>query len=316
MLLSARRLRGFSLVELSVTLMIISITLAGALDLAINYEESDKIYTTETRIARIERAMEDFIFKEKRLPCPASLSLRVDEVNFGKGGTPTYGGSPDCPNLTTGFSTSDVYAGAVPVRDLGLSDDFLADAWERRFLYVTDKAYIHDETTNGSCNSNNDCLFRASDGAITVESVSGAVISDEAVYVIVSFGNNGLGAYNIYGAKGTSTGRLPDPDPANIAEVENAQPSAAGGAFDAVFVQDDRNATFDDIVVYRPKWRISSDAKGLESEEWTTCEAAEDAMTTCADIPDPESAPVGSGDDGCLAMAAEIYRFCIDYNGE
>lgn len=300
---------GFSLVELSVVLMIISITLAGALDLSINVAESEKIETTEERIARIERAMEDYVFREKRLPCPAGAALRSEEANYGTGGAITPGaGAQACPNASHNDGT--IYAGAVPVRDLGLSDKYMLDGWDRRFLYAVDNTFANNETTNTNCDSDDACFFRATTGGIRIETVAGGAISSDAAYAVVSHGNNGLGAYNAFGAKGASTGRLADPPVENTGEIENAEPGASGlGAFDNVFVQDDKSDTFDDIVSYRPKWRISSDAKGLESDEWTTCEAAADPDATCTGVPDPP------GETACRAMAEAVYRFCIDFNG-
>lgn len=296
---------GFSLVELSVVLMIISITLAGALDLSINYQESERIELTEDRISRIEKALDNYLLTYKRLPCPASSSATTDDANFGAGGDPASPGAQSCPNATFNDGTS--YMGMPPVKDLGLSEDDALDGWNNRFFYAVDIRYAYNEDFNASCASNNNCFFYATDGAITVNNEDGSELADNAVYALFSAGNNGFGAYNAVGAVGSGSGRLEDPPEDHAAERDNAATlQSAAETYDSVFVQSERDDDFDDILSYRPKWRIIGDAGGMEPDDWSLCESAADAAAGCA----------GAADDAaCESMANAAYAFCLDYNG-
>ncbi|MET0154696.1 MAG: type II secretion system protein [Rickettsiales bacterium] len=303
--LCVKRARAFSLVELSVVLMIIGVTLIGALDLSINHEESERADVTRTRMARIERALDDYVLTYKRMPCPAASAAKADDPHYGEGGAPPTPGAQSCPNAV--FNDGSVYMGMPPVKDLGLSEDDALDGWDRRMFYAVDVRFSYDETLNPACAADKNCFFYAKNGAIAIRNVEGSELAGDAVYALFSAGSNGYGAYNAVGAIGASSGRLEDPPTSHEAERDNAATlQSAAVTFDATFVQNERSDVFDDILSYRPKWRITGDAGGMEPEDWSVCTSASNPNGTCAGASDVNA---------CTSMASAAYAFCLDDNG-
>lgn len=302
--------KGFSLVELSVVLTIIGITMGGALTIATNKTESDKIEETETKIAKIEDSIERFVFNNFRLPCPADGTLAVNNANFGIGGSVDASGC-----IASNFSSGNVFAGVLPTKSLGLSDDFMLDGWGRRITYVVDGRLANNTTTNPLCDGNpdaapdNSCLQYFDNGSITVNDASGGNITTQAAYVLISHGKNGHGAFKKEGGTGTSD-RL-NSGSADTDEQDNSSYNAGGAnmAFDTVFVQKAEDSTFDDRVYYKPKWQIIGDSNAITNS--STCTNAKDVV----DNPNPavNLTCTGATDIAiCENMASFIYNRCLD----
>src|SRR5258708_6404476 len=90
--------RGFTLLEISVVLLLIGLVVGGGLVTMTGSIQALQYNKTVEKIDAIEKALLDFSIASKRIPCPASLTLTPDNANFGieavmpgtcHGGTPT-----------------------------------------------------------------------------------------------------------------------------------------------------------------------------------------------------------------------------------
>jgi len=191
---------GFTLIEMSVVLVGIAMITAMGVSAGIDVVESTKRVSTEKKLDAIEEALLIFRKQYNRLPCPGSLTLATDDASYGiEAATPgaCTGGVPSA-NFATAESL--VPSGAVPVRTLGLPDEFIYDGWGRKFQYE-----VAPEIT-----SINSFLYSQTSDACAIEIVdaSGNVMPQAPLYDLISFGKDGLGGYNKNGTmmSGTAVG--------------------------------------------------------------------------------------------------------------
>lgn len=64
---------AYSLLELSIVILIISILISGVLTMSVGTTNNAKNKATNDKILEIYKALGNFLLTNKRLPCPASL---------------------------------------------------------------------------------------------------------------------------------------------------------------------------------------------------------------------------------------------------
>jgi len=189
--------RGFSLVELSVVVLIIGIIMTMGIGAWTANLENQAHSATAQRQAAIKEALTGYLRRNNRLPCPDNDFTAPDGVE-----NRTTAGNP-----ATACSTA---FGILPYVTLGLSRDAVRDGWGHFYSYhVSNNANTPDAA--GNWGDNRDWTitanFRAGNtGTITVNDRSGATVTAVAinvVAVVVSHGRNGLGAYAIGGTRNT-----------------------------------------------------------------------------------------------------------------
>jgi type II secretory pathway pseudopilin PulG len=128
---------GFSLVEISVVLVLIAAMTGMFLTLAGQQRSTSQYEDTKALMNTIETALQRELIYSGALPCPARLTAAPNTANFGV--------ATDCaavaPAGTTDISTiagtaDDIRIGAVPTRALNLPDKVGVDAWNMRLTYV------------------------------------------------------------------------------------------------------------------------------------------------------------------------------------
>lgn len=304
--------KGFSLVELSVVLTIIGITLASTLDLATQKTEAYKVKETNARMDAIEQAMQVFLLKYAYLPCPASSTAALN--SSGAGAEVVSAGPPRVCNTTINNGTTyGIWEGAVPVKTLGLPDKMIADAWDRKFTYIVDNRYVNSAAT-ATCSSTigsqmcfkNTVVPNGADATVMTINDSTANSSStratDAIYVLISHGKNGNGAFT-YGATTTAVQLTASAD---ADEVSNAAVDDA--SFDATFVQADTSATFDDIVRYKSKAQMIDSVNGITDP--ITCLAAADNLITSTTTYSLDPCP-GNTVTACRSLATQVNTFCL-----
>ncbi|MFO0389840.1 MAG: prepilin-type N-terminal cleavage/methylation domain-containing protein [Alphaproteobacteria bacterium] len=248
---------GFTMLELSVVIVIIALITGMGTVATLGLVESAKSAATEKKLDEIEKALQVFRLKNNRLPCPASLTLAPSNVNYGLEGQPLGGCTTGTPAATQYGLNEYAVRGAVPVRSLGLPDSFMYDGWGRRFLYATDiNATYADVFT--VIRPREYCEIAILDNA------ENAISGDEnyaggAIYALVSHGPNGSGGYLESGTRMLAG--------SDSHEQKNCACDDSGflPAVDAQFVSKETTSTFDDIVRYKERWQMQSeeDAKLL-----------------------------------------------------
>jgi prepilin-type N-terminal cleavage/methylation domain-containing protein len=313
---------GFSLVELSVVLTVIGLTLSGALTLATKKTESDKIEETTEKMERIEQAIELFLSQYQRLPCPSDASVADTSANFGVEGTPSaadqdadldFDGVCTLANFNNGAGQN-IFAGGVPVRRsltynhiINLTYDDMFDGWGRRFLYVVDARLANSIATSASCLTNSACFKKTADGSIIIwgDTTGTNITTTTAAYAIISTGKNGNGAFTYLG----SATRLADS--ADTGETEN-MPTTGVTTINNVFISKDSTATFDDMVTYQTKGNIIVGANGSPAEAMDTDLCTSSAYQVAFPAATDSVCYGIAVDTMCKAMAARIDSLCFE----
>lgn len=242
-----QRNSGFTLVELSVVLVVLSLLTAGGLALGTSMVDRSAHVDTRKQLEQLEQSLRDYYIVEGRLPCVASLEESTSSTSFGveigATGTTCQGGLAAPAGTERVDIGGGVYVrvGMVPVRTLGLSDAAAGDKFGNRIVYA-----VAERLTDAG-------EFGGAPGAITVRDMGNNPILSDAAYFIGSPGKDHKGAYRF------STG---NPETACGAsgnlDVENC--TLTNAIFrDAPFNSgSEENFFFDDLVRWAPKYHLSA----------------------------------------------------------
>ncbi len=248
--------QGFSLLELSVVMVIIAVMAGSGMVVGKATLESAQIATTNTRLNTIETALLSFRRANDRLPCPGDATALQSSANYGKeasaAGDCKTTGSP-VTNYSASVGGSTIVEGSLPTKALSLPDEFMYDGWGRKFAYsVWAPATAQRGFVNYGISSN--C------GMESIRNSVGMARSNNGIYTLVSYGPNGHGAYNEMGQRLTSQS-------ANTDEHTNCHCGTNGvdTGYLGTYVDKDRTENpnnsldvFDDIVRYKERWQLQN----------------------------------------------------------
>lgn len=174
---------GYTLVELSIVIIIVSLLTAGGLAVGSSMVERAAYIDTQKLIKQIEQSLKDYYVVYARLPCPAPLDTSPGSSGFGVEVTCSTGAAAAGTTHIGVATDRDVRVGMVPVRTLGLPDSAAQDKYGSRILYAVTEHFTDDAT------------FGAANGGIRVEDAANALILDDAVYFLASHGRDRKGSY-------------------------------------------------------------------------------------------------------------------------
>ena len=266
---------AFSLIELSIVILIISILASSGLTIFKSTNLSSKTKVTKDKIDAVYKALGNYLITYRRLPCPASLELDNSNASYGNE-VRTVPITGPCPSSTSGgviisSSNTNLVYGMIPTKTLGLSGDMAEDGFGTKLSYIIDKrfaiavdssAIVGFEGTNGNDLADGSSTLH-SNVIIQIKDLSASVILSNAIMVIVSHGTNKFGGFNSAGVVQN------DPTSATLDEKDNAinnftpSPSLSGN-FDNTFITSSSNTAFDDILIFKNKVQLAIDA-GFES---------------------------------------------------
>lgn len=259
---------AFTLVELSVVLVIISILLAGSLYFSRVIGDNAKVKVTNDRINQIYNALGNYLATKGRLPCPAAITdiksstttygieASSDNATYEKNCVDLYGGSEKTQNGV--YLSSNLVYGMIPVVNLGLSKDMAEDGFGNKFTYVIDRRFTG--YNDSSVNSIPKFKSQSASGIITVNEIfysSTQTATADAIFVIVSHGANGYGAFKAESAS-QNTRSSDSYETSNDATSFNDTNGTA--SFDGTFVKTvEGSDVFDDVVFYKTRNDIVKD---------------------------------------------------------
>lgn len=250
--------QGFTLLELSFSIVIISIIASAGLTIVAATLDERQFRETQGRMQAIADGILNYRRAFDRIPCPSDLRTALSSTSFGEEAADpgTCTGDTPTANFDASLDDGGPVAGGVPTKALQIPDEYAFDGYGRRILYAVDTRLT--ETAEDS--STFEAPFRTyriddtTIGNLTVKDAAGTTRTDAALYVIVSFGKNGHGAYPRQGG----TSRI-GKNSSNVAELENCDCDSTGGgsSFDGVFIQKpvqenkaNPNDAFDDVVMF------------------------------------------------------------------
>ncbi len=215
------RQQGFSLVELSIVLVIVALLSGGLIFTLSGQQDQLQAKDAQRQLATIQEALLGYAMTNGRLPCPAPAGLPTGNAAAG------LAPAPPC--------TGNAQYGVIPWVTLGLPE---IDPWGNRFTYFASQKFTAAPTgsaqasftlTTGSPNA------VPADNAGTANVVNGgASVASDLPAVIVSHGKRGAGAFT------PSGGQVPG---AAGDEGENADN-------DLTFVAHTPNDSFDDLLTW------------------------------------------------------------------
>lgn len=290
---------GFTLVELSIVLIIIGVLVSGALSLATSRTSNAQITNTINKIERIEGELSAYVMLNRRLPCPADGTVSGADAEFGlekrDSSDPT-----DCDAALMPSSSTNIAVGVVPVRSLNLPDSFMMDGWNQRILYVVDVRYVNESDFMSNNTGAIQVLSAASSGVVLTANPTGSAENSGAIYLIMSYGMNSHGAWPFDGGTNRNDTASTDAD-----EIENAHNVTNFNSIDNVFVSHLETANFDDIVRFKLKHQLISLAGGILSS--SVCDLAERTLLPRRDAA-PDEGPVGCNTSSNLDLSKCINR--------
>ena len=246
--------KAFSLIELSIAIVVISILIVGFLNVSSGKNSNNKVKITKDRIDIVYKSLGEFVLKNKRLPCPASIkAIKTRDANYGIEGT----AAGICTSgtgvyLSTASGATNMVYGMIPVKSLGLSNDYGEDGFGSKFAYIIDKTYTTDAT------------FSTSSGSILIQKyINGAYVSDSnnAIFAIISYGPNKSSSFNVNSSSQNTITADADEmfnDPITLNDNDGAKTAD----FSQTLVNSsERSTTFDDIVFYKSRDQFLKDSK-------------------------------------------------------
>lgn len=148
---------GFTLLELAVVFMIVSVGLGGGLMLLRPYMDGAKYNGTEKRLENIGQSLAAFAKRYGRLPCPATPDRTVATEPFGAprgSGLLGQAVTARCRSTMTGASSSvtdplEEFVGIVPFKALGLSEEAVRDSYGNFITYAASPIVTGGDATPG-----------------------------------------------------------------------------------------------------------------------------------------------------------------------
>lgn len=238
---------GFTLIEIAIVLFIVALVGIGATSAAIGFIKAKREKITTQNGEAIKVALQNFVARNGRLPCPANPINVPTDATFGIE-APTAGTCTGATAIGTGSPSLGVL-GTVPWKSIGLSSENAADGWYNQFDYAVTRfatqtnfaivggmrgvLTLHTDTpvANGlpaTGNQLNACSTTAGDNSCNLLSSA----------VVISHGANGFGARDWNG--------LSLDAPTSALELENTNTNMA-------FVRAERSEVlatmFDDVIL-------------------------------------------------------------------
>lgn len=190
--------KAFSLIELSVVIVVLAIVVTGLLSISINAAVNDKTKKSKDNIDQIYKAMGAYLLKNNHLPCPAPItSVKSTAVLYGK----ASGTAGTCADEDGVYSHQNLVYGMVPIRDLEIPKQLAEDGFGNKFGYLVYKEFT-DTALFGTASSN-------ARGIDVKNNTTSLVASTElAMFAIISYGANKYGAFNANSATQNSASTL------------------------------------------------------------------------------------------------------------
>ncbi len=229
--------RGFTLIELSIVLVIIASLVAMIMFSIQARMDAAKIYITKERMQMIADAIDRYVEIYGHIPCPADRVARTN-ANYGISMGDDITGTT-CPAV----GAPELFSGDVPARSLGLDTQMIADGWGIRFDYIIVKAYADADLFLSDDNTYEDEFEIRNQGDQNVAE------DRDVAYTLISHGPNALGGVS-------------DKNPgvvvlyAYMADAELANSASGLNVFYQSNAFLDDGKVFDDIVIYKTRWQF------------------------------------------------------------
>ncbi|MDD2839561.1 MAG: prepilin-type N-terminal cleavage/methylation domain-containing protein [Rickettsiales bacterium] len=245
-----KKYTGFTLLELSIVLIISSMLLTITFNSGKYFLEQNHIRATHVKLDTIQNALDIYLIQNRKLPCPAGLTIASGEE------------LSSCITSSSSnglFVNNGVARGWVPYEELNLTSDVAYDSWGDKITYSVSIDAVGNFTE----------MEDGFQGITIYDNTTSKLITNKAVYSLNSHGKNKLGAYNKDGSAITTTG---------ISSAENVNvPSLSTSSNLFVYFSDYK--TYDDIGKYKTRMQIIIDGNIEDISCYITSTIVSDLIT-------------------------------------
>ena len=172
---------GFNLLIMSVIIMIIGIIFSSTLHLYKINDFKGGVLIDKKNIEIIKLALKNYLFKNKRFPCPALLNCNTETCineNYSIGQEFKDNNNLCIYDNKGVFISSNLLYGTIPTQDLGISNEYIKDFYGNKIIYIIPK-----KLTEFNYYLNN------------IDDITEYVIDDK-IYLFILSKNNSLGRYS------------------------------------------------------------------------------------------------------------------------
>ena len=202
--------RGFSLIEVTIGLLILGILMVPAISVYEKYRQDHIRAASQDYPRAVAGALRKYALLYGRYPRPADPNVAATAPAFGTE-IPLSGSYPNCTSTSTtvcqtagatqGIFSSRILIGTVPFADIGLPREMSFDGYGRRFTYAVTQSLTLANAFNAST-ADSSGVIRVNTG-IPADNPATAgddrfplgVTTNNIHFVIVSHGENGAGAF-------------------------------------------------------------------------------------------------------------------------
>ena len=214
---------GNSIISMAIFLLVLGVLTVPVLSYYKDWKKTQITEQTQTRLAAVTKAVKEYAAANGRYPCPAPLTSPVSDPDFGREivseCNTSSSGAADLTkqSISTkmdGATTVPipVRAGAIPVRTLGLPDEYALDGYKSRLIYTVTEGYAKSSPMPDISELDNESL-----SGIFIEDPNAHQLTRDTgnvIFTVISLGESKMGAYNL-------NGRLVSPCNANTLEGKN-----------------------------------------------------------------------------------------------
>jgi len=332
---------GYSLLEVSIAMLIIGILLTSGSVLFSKLSQNQNIkqaqLVTLERTDKIYKAILNYLSENHRLPCPAKLNSSYNDADYGNESRVEGDCNDDAEQSTTNPDANNLGAtgnmkilyGMIPINVLDLDKKDAEDGYGNKFSYIMVKEF-GTKTPDNTAEIGFEYLAGSSrlGDPVTIDYINvksrAATLSNKSIMLIISHGENGLGAY------------IPDSgiQKPTVGVINDENSNIYKADYNRIFFADsDESKTannetlfFDDYVIFKNKDQLLRDAEmefikcgiqqGFINQNYNTAclnsdftparHASYGETITIDDVISPESC-------GCVSSEASLQRMCGKY---
>jgi prepilin-type N-terminal cleavage/methylation domain-containing protein len=236
------RMRGFTLVEMAIVLLIIGLLLSGGINLLSTTSENANYKQTQNTLQEIKDTLVTYYAINKRLPCPDSIA--------------PFDGKEDA-SCTTPASLR----GYLPYATLGIGGS--GDAWGERIKYV-----VSGDSTNFFTTAATTCSYTrpGAPTAVTlrIQDLNTAAtnyIADYAAFALVSTAKNGKQTNSGMTGAFTDDGGCTTVATVNGVQLERENCNANATLRFGNNMSDANSVAFDDLLVWEGDYQLISELR-------------------------------------------------------
>lgn len=283
MILTRKRLAAFTLIELSLVVVVLALLAGFAMRAKTASLDSNNYAELNSRLDVVQTALQNYRTINGRLPCPTGIDLTENNSSFGT----EYDASPGSGNCTLGNGTvyvnsatdpdasdpnydsataNKIVEGGIPTRALKLADKYAYDPWGRKIFYVV------DARITASLAFTTYPIYNTAIGGVVIKRVAGAdttlanALTYKAVYALISMGKSGHGGY-VRNVSTWSTRYNGNVTNANVLVNCHCDASANATTFNRIFMYGGSNndsayatgsSVFDNIVRFKTRAQMAT----------------------------------------------------------